>query len=261
MARRKHKEQCYERREQRNQSLKTLMDYLDEQLLGTLNAIQKITEEEGLSDAEKVERIRLLLEPRNANRHWASALLMALKVQLETELSEDDYYRHWEAQSLRIQNRISPIVKALTFQGEPGAKELLNAIQYFKDKDGSVDKNAPLEFLKPVERKVVIEDGCQFRVSLYKALLFLHIQSAIKSGTLNLKHSYKYRPLDNYLIERERWCRDKDILLERAGLQSFTDPQQVLSELDEALHQQYLTTNQNILEGKNPFVTLAQKGK
>jgi len=56
-------------------------------------------------------------------------------------------------------------------------------------------------------------------VSLYKALLFLRFQNAIKSGTLNLQHSYKYRPLDDYLIERDRWRRDKNLLLEPAGLQ------------------------------------------
>ena len=118
---------------------------------------------------------------------------------LASELSEDDYYRILEARSVRIQNRISPIIKAMTFQGEPGSRELLTAIQCFKDKDGAVDKTAPLEFLKPVEREAVTDRG-KFRVSLYKALLFLHIQNAVKSGTLNLQHSYKYRPLDDYLI-------------------------------------------------------------
>ena len=32
------------------------------------------------------------------------------------------------------------------------------------------------------------------------------------------EHSYKYRPLDNYLIDRDRWQRAKQQLIERAGL-------------------------------------------
>src|SRR5271165_814584 len=123
----------------------------------------------------------------------------------------------------------------------------MTAIQCFKDKDGAVDKTAPLEFLKPVEREAVTDRG-KFRVSLYKALLFLHIQNGVKSGTLNLQHSYKYRPLDDYLIERGRWNRDKELLLERAGLQALANPRTVLDNLDEALHAQYLTTNRNILD-------------
>ena len=131
-----------------------------------------------------------------------------------------------------------PILKALPFQGEAGSEALLRAIQYFKDKDGVVDRGAPTEFLKPIEEKAVLGSDGNLRVSLYKALLFIHVMGAIKSGTLNLEHSYKYRTLDNYMIDRDRWRRDKQTLLARAGLASFAQPKQVLDELDRALHAQ-----------------------
>ena len=108
-------------------------------------------------------------------------------------------------------------------------------------------------------RAAVQKEG-KFRVSLYKALLFLHVQSGIKSGALNLEHSYKYRPLDDYLIDRVRWQRDKQHLIERAGLEALVDPRKVLKELDEALSQQYLLTNQNITEGKNPHIKFSKNG-
>src|SRR5260370_42417092 len=95
----------------------------------------------------------------------------------------------------------------------------------------------------------------RFSVSLYKALLFLQAQSAIKSGTLNLEPSYKYPPLDAYLIDRERWQGDKPLLIERADLQAFLDPHQVLAELDTALYRQYLTPNAHILDGENLHIT------
>ena len=85
-------------------------------------------------------------------------------------------------------------------------------------------------------------------------------QSGIKSGALNLEHSYKYRPLDDYLIDRVRWQRDKQHLIERAGLEALVDPRKVLKELDEALYQQYLLTNQNITEGKNPHIKFSKNG-
>jgi TnpA family transposase len=258
-AQREHKEQCYARRAQRNQSLKALVGYLDEDLLKALAAIRTITDEPHLSAAEKVDRIRALLATQDANRHHAKLDLTRLKRELERELSEDDYYRILEAKSIRLQNRISPIIKALTFQGEPSARPLLAAIQYFKDKDGLVDKAAPLGFLAASERAAVTAGG-KVRVSLYKALLFLHIQNAIKSGTLNLDQSYKYRPLDDYLIARERWHRDKEVLLERAGLQAAASPRPVRAELDEQLYAQYVTTNHHIQEGKNPFIKFGQKG-
>jgi hypothetical protein len=45
----------------------------------------------------------------------------------------------WRVREAWIQNRISPIIKAMTFQGEPGSRELLTAIQCFKDKDGAIE--------------------------------------------------------------------------------------------------------------------------
>ena len=182
-----------------------------------------------------------------------------LKASLLSELDEDDYYKILESKSVWIQNRVSPILKALTFQGDPGVRKLVEAIEHFKEKDGAVDKSAPAGFLDPEERTAVDKDG-NFRVSLYKALLFLHVQSGIKSGALNLEHSYKYRPLDDYLIDRARWQRDKQQVIERAGLEGFVDPRKTLKELDEALYQQYLTTNRSIADGKNPHIKFKKNG-
>jgi len=211
------------------------------------------------SDAEKVTRIRALLAKQQTGRLLENDALAELKASLVSELTEDDYYKILESKSVWIQNRVSPILRALTFQGDPGIRKLVDAIEHFKDKDGAIDKSAPSDFLDSEERKA-IQKGGKFRVSLYKALLFLHVQSAIKSGALNLEHSYKYRPLDDYLIDRARWQRDKQHLIELAGLEALVDPQKVLKELDEALSQQYLLTNQNITEGKNPHIKFSQNG-
>jgi TnpA family transposase len=258
-AQREHKEQCYARREQRNESLKTLLAYLDMGVVETLATIATLTEDHTLSDTEKVTRIRALLSAREAKRLLENDKLTEVKEALLNELGDDDYYRILESKSIRIQNRASPILKALTFLTEPNANELQRAINHFKSRDGAIDKTAPADFLSPDELKAVTQ-GSKFRVSLYKALLFLHVQSAIKSGTLNLQHSYKYRPLDEYLIDRDRWRRDKEALIERAQLQSFVDPHQALGELDEALYRQYVITNTNIHEGKNPHIKLKKAG-
>ena len=256
---REHQKQCYARREQRNESLKALLRGLERGLVGTLATIGSITEDRALSDAEKVTRIRALLATRETRRLVEKDPVAELKASLLSELDEDDYYKILESKSVWIQNRVSPILKALTFQGDPGVRKLVEAIEHFKEKDGAVDKSAPAGFLDPEERTAVDKDG-NFRVSLYKALLFLHVQSGIKSGALNLEHSYKYRPLDDYLIDRARWQRDKQQVIERAGLEGFVDPRKTLKELDEALYQQYLTTNRSIADGKNPHIKFKKNG-
>jgi TnpA family transposase len=258
-AQREHKDQSYVRREQRNESLKTLVGFLDHGVLETLAKINGVTKDSVLTDTEKVQRIRKLLADNNIAKSLDPDQIAELKAAVVTELSEDDYYVILASKSVRLQNRVSPILKAVTFLAEPSARELRQAIEYFKLKDGAIDKTAPVEFLTLDDRKAVSRDG-RFSVSLYKALLFLQVQSGIKSGTLNLEHSYKYRPLDAYLIDRDRWQRDKSLLIERAGLQAFVDPHQVLAELDEALYQQYLTTNAHIHDGENPHIKFKKVG-
>ncbi|MDH3663806.1 MAG: Tn3 family transposase, partial [Alphaproteobacteria bacterium] len=90
--------------------------------------------------------------------------------------------------------------------------------------------------------------------------MFLHVAGAIKAGNLNLIGSYKYRPLDDYLIDRDRWEREKQQLLERAGLAAFADPEPVLRDLEAALHRQYETTNRHAREGLNPHLKVTARG-
>ena len=258
-AAREHQEHSYARREERNASLKTLVGYLDGGVFEMVASIRAVTKDSTLTDTDKVQHIGALLTANEVAQTFDAEQLGQLKATVLTELNEEDYYAFLTARSLRAQNRVGPILKTLTFLNEPDAQELQFAIDYFKRHDGTIDRHAPTAFLTATEAAAVTYEG-KFRVSLYKALLFVHVQSALKSGTLNLEHSYKYRPLDAYLIDRERWRRDKYLLIERAGLQAFVDPRRVLAELDEALYQQYVTTNAHILDSQNPHISFKKVG-
>jgi TnpA family transposase len=71
-----------------------------------------------------------------------------LKAAMITELSEDDYYLILASKSVRLQNRVSPILKAVAFLAEPSARELRQAIEYFKLKDGAIDETARMTIEK-----------------------------------------------------------------------------------------------------------------
>lgn len=228
-ARRAHQEHCYAERDQHHESLQTLLGYFDPSVLETLVTIRALTENDALADAEKVTRIRAVL----AANETATALDEGKLTELKASV--------------------------LTFINEPNAADLKVALDHFKAQDGLIEKRAPVGFLTPKELAAVTGGGA-FRVSLYKVLLFVHVQIGIKSGTVNLDHSYKYRPLDAYLIDRDRWQRDKALLIERAGLQAFIDPHQVIEKLDAALYAQYEITNANILKGHNKYIKF-KKGR
>nr|WP_320010911.1 DUF4158 domain-containing protein [uncultured Desulfobulbus sp.] len=237
-AQREHKERVYGQRTNRNQALSGLLSRLDGEVFDILRQIREVTENSRLSDTYKIGNIRMLLA-----------------VGKDNELSDEDYFDVLEARSLKLQSRVSPILKALDFKAQPGSTMLREAIEYFKVSSGVITSAAPLDFLEPQERQAVSTGKNEkFRTSLYKAFLFMHTASGIKSGNLNLEHSYKYRPLDDYLIAKDRWDHNKEDLLKQADLLDFVDSKMVMHGLDKALSEQYQVTNAHINAGGNPYL-------
>ena len=111
---REHKELCYARREQRNESLKVLLEGIKRGLVSTLTTIGSITEDRALSDVEKITRIRALLATRESRRLLEKDPIVELKASLASELGEDDYYKILESKSVWIQNRVNPVLKRVS---------------------------------------------------------------------------------------------------------------------------------------------------
>ena len=194
-----------------------------------------------LTETEKLAEIEAIVSPFTKQSESES----------NEPLERDTYYMFLKAKSLSMQKRVSDIIRQVEFQ--PNSTILMEAIEYFKTKNGQVDRQAPVTFLEPNEQELVFEDG-KFQVSLYKALLFKAVGNSIKAGTLNLRYSYRYRSLDDYLISKEEWMKHKLEYLKRAELEKFADPDSLLQQLADQLNEQYSKTNTNILIGKNTHI-------
>jgi TnpA family transposase len=215
-----------------------------------------------LSPEQKLQQLQALFfntDSQKNNDEDIGEMLHLLQKDAVSAQKDEDYYDALEKQSLRLQNRVSEIIKQLEFNETTSNAAIIGGINHFKLRGGNVAETAPVDFLKPEEQDVVYGETGKLRVSLYKMLLFISIFSRIKSGELNLTHSYKYRSFDEYLIPGDVWERDKAVLLERAGMAQFQDFQAVKQELAGILHKQYQTTNQHILEGKNEYYKQGSK--
>jgi TnpA family transposase len=257
-ANREHKDQCFEHRKEQTRSMQELLDKIETDIFGVLDGIQSVLNDSSIDPAVKIADIVRLLKHGQPYIQNAKSKHHSVKQDIEDYASNDQYYDILESRSLKLQKRVSGIVKALEFQAENSASDLDRAVEYYKEKDGSISKSAPSEFLLPAEYKAVYGEDGSFRTSLYKVFLFQHIASAIKSGTFNLQHSYKYQSLDKYMISKERWEAEKETLVNRAGMQDFENPHQVLDILDDALYQQYKITNSNISSGHNLFIKISK---
>ncbi|EFO31914.1 transposase [Roseibium sp. TrichSKD4] len=233
----------------------SLLDTLKTEVFGALQDIRSLVEDTRLSPVKKIDSIQIVL---NQDRESA---LQTLRADIRRDAGgREPLYQALESRSLRLQNRISPILRVVHFGSGERCADLMAAIAHFRDKDGAVTANAPMAFLDQEERDAVLPKSGPFRVSLYKVFLFQYTAGAIKAGNLNLEGSYKYRPLEDYLISRERWNKDKAQFLVRAGLVDFADPTPVLTALDKTLHRQYQQTNAAIREGTNPHLKITANG-
>jgi hypothetical protein len=221
-ANRDHQEKYYHEREQRSRSITTIVNYLENHIQ-TLSHITSIVNSQGLSDTEKIQRIKMTLPKEESPDAHAKEQLSRLKRESEGTLKNSDFYDILERKSIKLQNRVSAIAKNVEFSEDSSCQSLLEALVYYKTKDGVIEANAPINFLEPEERKVVHNDEGKLRVSLYKALFFIKLADAIKAGTLNVKHSYKYRSLSDYLIPKDAWEKSERLNIPTSYEWQFND--------------------------------------
>jgi hypothetical protein len=250
LADRHQKEAYFKEREKRNESI----DAFKQNTFEILSVIQHIVDDNQLNNNQKVPLISKALDTEKAK---LEALIASDK---KTQRGQD-YFDALEEQSLKLQRRVSDIVRQIQFDKNSSKPALFKALQYYQTHEGNIDKTAPTAFLKPEERTVLMSAEGKFRPSLYKVLLFIHVAEAIKSGALNLIHSEKYRPLDDYLISKTEWEKHRTEYLERAKLTEFVDCKATLNSFKSTLDKKYQQTNQNFKLGKNPYLTVHKDGK
>ena len=255
-----HKETYYQEREQREHKFFTLADQLGQSITGTISEIKRIIADGGLTDGQKVKAIDTAVSAKAPKEGQVEQQIDAFKESMATIHRGQDYYALLEQRSLKLQNRAADIVRHVQFDPHCSKPALLEAILYYQQKSGAIDKHAPVTFLSSEECVAVTGQDGKFRVSLYKVLLYIAVADAIKSGALNLLHSEKYRSLDDYLIPKADWEANREDYLQRAQLEKFADCGATLQAFNEALDAQYKETNTNFTEGGNAFLTLRANG-
>lgn len=221
-----------------------IIQSLEESNLSIINEMNAILKNETLTASKKVTLVKALLEQKS------NVLTGILSEKKLFESSIDNRYAFIEKKSKSLQGKLSGIVKAIEFDAPSSHKDMIEAINYFKSRDGDILKDAPGGFLNEEERTYIFEEG-NFRVSLYKILLFFHISDAIKSGRLNLKYSYRYQNFERYLIDKEEWKANKDVLLKSHDLEHLKDLDSFLEPINLKLEHSYKQTNERIIKELN----------
>lgn len=83
------------------------------------------------------------------------------------------------------------VLRVLELDKEHSDRNLVEAIDYFNEKGGEVEDDAPVDFLTICERRMVNNDG-KFRPGLYCMLLSKKFSEAIENKSAFIRHSFKY---------------------------------------------------------------------
>ncbi len=255
-----HKDCYFDEKEDRELSVTHLVDDLKKGVMGTIATIKSILANSLLTADQKVAQIDLTVNAKKEKKSIEKQI-DDFKKNLTAIQKGKAYYDTLEKHSVKLQNRVADIVRYTQFDPTCNKANLIKAIQHYQKKVGDVDKSAPVAFLTLEERASITDKEGKFLVSLYKALLYIHIFDNIKSGVLNVVHSEKYRSLNDYLIPKASWKENRDAYLQRAELTKNADSKITLALLAEELEKRYKETNDHFTAGENTWLKFKPNGR
>jgi TnpA family transposase len=224
----------------------------------TVDRVRKILHDSTLTNDQKIEKLcqAVPLEDSDTVLKHAISDAKKLKEQLNNEKTQGDQLDILSTLSRKLQNRVADIIKHLRFEVCNENNSLYSALIYYQS-EKNITATAPNKFLESHEYKAVHRNG-EFNVSLYKAILFCKVASAIKAGQISLVYSYRYLSIDEYLIDENHWAKNKHTIISNLNLPENID--QLLVTLRSLLDKQYIEVNQRIINKDNKHVTVKKDG-
>ena len=187
---------------------------------------------------------------------------------LKPNFNPTRYQWEYYAKQIRsIKLNLSPIFRSLIFNCDKNNK-LAVAINFLRahfDNKKSFEHysldNIPTDFMpnKLLRHVIKKNTGKKKHVDgdLYAFMIYLRLKKALESGGAFVKDSINYRHLEDELIPLKVWQRDKDKILRKINNPLFMKPiTELLSELEQQLHNQYVLVNNHITSGENKYIKL-----
>ncbi|TDE09364.1 Tn3 family transposase [Dyadobacter psychrotolerans] len=252
------KQELYQNRMQTAQLVSSVANRSNTHI-DVLGTIEKIIADTTMEPLAKVTLIEQLFKNKRLSQKLLQEDQKRLKDLKETNQKindREDFYQMLEKNASKLNGKVSDIVKVLIPSASSSGKDILAAVRYYQEKNGAILTRAsvPTNFLGMEQQQRVLTSEGKLRTGLYKVFLFQEIRDNIKSGALPIDSSYDYRSFDEYEIPPALWNKEKEKLIEQAGLTAFADSRKTLLKLNERLNAQIKLTNEHIEAGSNKQV-------
>lgn len=223
-----------------------------------LNQARSVIHSEDMDNISKLNLLKLIIPLEVSDKEQqADQSAENLNKKLSEEEIKNIFYDVMIEKSDSLHGKIGDIIKHLQFTINNEA--LSKAIHYYQTTT-KITKNAPYDHLSSDEYKAIYKRE-KFNPKLYKSFLFMHIFENVRNGTISLIHSYKYLPIESYMINEEQWQKNRKVVLARLGLEKFADIDQLLTELQNKLDNAYYDINQRVLSRENKHVRYSKNGQ
>ena len=244
---REYKEYFFEERKQKVKEEYEVINSYD-YFSKTYFEIKDIIDDDNLIDDVKLNKIKLIYS--NNKEQTVPLDLKTIKQTISKTFKEELYFNILASKSRKLHNRLDNMIRNLQFNETSSDKKIIEAIQCYKNDTLLL---SPIDLLEDEQQEACFDDEGEFKKTLYKVFLFFKIADDIKSGSLNLKYSYKYRSFDDYLIPKEIWNEKRQDYIKKAELEDFTNIQVVIKNLADTLNAGYYKTNRNIMNKTNQY--------
>ncbi len=256
-AKRQSNKQGQAQRKKTKKALKYLLsDHTS--LQEAMEQIQSIVNNATMTDEGKIEAIKNLFEARKPDSDGID--LDEVKNTMANLAQDTGFNEALEEQSRKLQTRVSLLVHALEIDTDNSLDSIVNAITYYRNNPDTLGSDAPTDFMDKEMIDFCRDIKGKIKPSFYKIRLFASMCDAIKGGKLSFNYSYRYRTINDYLIDQNTWDEQKEALIRLAGLSHFKHIEQILAQLKKVLDDKYSDTNEHIKNGDNPHITFKEDG-
>lgn len=114
------------------------------------------------------------------------------------------------------------LVESFTLRSVTHNAPLLRAVDYLRERNQQgqrgLDDAVPLEFIPPAWQEVVCPAPGVVDRPLWEICLLNELRQSLKSGNVHVPHSRTFQPVETYLIAREQWAAEKELLTQEQQL-------------------------------------------
>ena len=228
-----------------------------EKTKSSVSMIRAIIYDRLLSNDIKVEKVKNIIDEKpSKEEEKQSEDALKLKQKIADEQNSKCFFDVLLKLSTKLQNRVAGIIKYLGFDVHDAAIDLSEALEHYQS--NKVTKCSPTAFLTDMEHKIVHQND-NFNAAMYKAIFYIKIYHAIKSGVISLITSYRFMPIESYLIPKKEWDDNEDKILEQTNLKQFKDIEKTLITL-QGLDKRFYEVNQSIIDKTNKHIAIKSTG-